>query len=287
MPRRTGRRAPAPSGPSPPRTLPSRCDLAKHTIRRPGSGVRTMPARRGGARIRDGAARQTIRMSAARIYAPLTMGSGSLPAPLRHRTAGAIGMRRRTAETIAVAGAVLALLLARNLWVLRTPVLAEGDYGSNSLRIELAKHFEQLVGHYSRFGFDHPGPAYFYIQAASEWLFHDVVPLTDAPYNAQLLGILVLNSVLLATCAAIIALRTRSRLNALLFLAIVVLVVSAETGGFGAPGFLLAGNWTPHSSVIPFLTFLVAGASVLSGRFESLWIVALTGALLVHGYISF
>jgi hypothetical protein len=196
-------------------------------------------------------------------------------------------MRRRTAATIAVAGLVFGLLVVRNLWVLRTPVFAEGDFGSNSIRIDYAKHFEQLVGHYSRLGFDHPGPAYFYVQAWFEWLFHDVLPLAPEAYNAQLLGILFLNAALIGIGAAIVALRTRSRLNAVLFVGIVIVVVSAESGTVGQPGHLLTSNWPPHASVVPFLVFLVAGASVLSGRFESLWVYVLTSALLVHGLVTF
>ncbi len=52
-------------------------------------------------------------------------------------------VRRRTAETAGASVGILGLLLLRNRWVLTTPVLSESDFGANSIRIELAKHFEQ------------------------------------------------------------------------------------------------------------------------------------------------
>ena len=39
-----------------------------------------------------------------------------------------------------------------------------------------------------------PRPRVLLPAGLSEWLFHDIVPLTDRPYNAQLLGILILNA---------------------------------------------------------------------------------------------
>ena len=66
-----------------------------------------------------------------------------------------------------------------------------------------------------------------------------------------------------------------------------LVVVSVESGGVGQPAFLLANNWMPAAYVVPFLTFLVAGASVLAGRFESLPIYGFVCGLLVHGHVSF
>ena len=35
------------------------------------------------------------------------------------------------------------------------------DYAADSLQIIRAKHFRETVGQYSRYGFHHPGPAFF------------------------------------------------------------------------------------------------------------------------------
>lgn len=60
------------------------------------------------------------------------------------------------------------------------------DLAANSLQIIRAKHFVPVLGHYCRFGFYHPGPAFVYVYAASEALFHDALHLVPTPFNAQL-----------------------------------------------------------------------------------------------------
>src|SRR6185295_9336068 len=56
-----------------------------------------------------------------------------------------------------------------------------GDLAANSLQVIRAKHFELVLGNYSRFGFYHPGPAFFYVYAAGEALFHDVLGIVPTP----------------------------------------------------------------------------------------------------------
>jgi hypothetical protein len=45
-------------------------------------------------------------------------------------------------------------------------VYEDFDAGANSILIQQAMRFTLLIGNYSREGFNHPGPAYMYVQAA-------------------------------------------------------------------------------------------------------------------------
>ena len=54
---------------------------------------------------------------------------------------------------------VLVVLVVRNQEVLFHRQWEEGDFALNSILIDRARHFRLLVGNYSRFEFNHPGPA--------------------------------------------------------------------------------------------------------------------------------
>src|SRR5262245_59830940 len=117
------------------------------------------------------------------------------------------------------------MLVLRNRFLFSTPIHELGDTGANSIIVNQAKHFELLVGNYSRQGFNHPGPAYFYLQAAGEWLFHDVLRLVPTPWNGQVLALYALNAALFATVTLIVARWTGSwTVGAAALLAMVVLL---------------------------------------------------------------
>ncbi len=69
-----------------------------------------------------------------------------------------------------------------------SPIFEVGDFAANALQIEHAKHLSEWLGNYSRFGFHHPGPAFFYVYAIGDLVFRDLLHLVQAPANAYLLG---------------------------------------------------------------------------------------------------
>ncbi|HCT81202.1 MAG TPA: hypothetical protein DGT23_32465, partial [Micromonosporaceae bacterium] len=180
----------------------------------------------------------------------------------------------------AVFTALFGMLVFRNRFVFGTPIHELGDSGANSIIIAQAKHFELLVGNYSRQGFSHPGPAYFYVQALGEWLFHDLLGLVPTPWNGQILAIYALNAALLATVTLIIGRWTESWFTAITCLLAVLALISLEPK-------ILTDAWMPFVYVPSFLLLLVAAASVAAGRSADLWALALAGGLLVHGHASF
>src|SRR5208337_1374894 len=75
-----------------------------------------------------------------------------------------------TQLTIIVGIVFVAVLLALNTDLFRRPIYEWADFAANSIQIQNAKHFRELLGNYSRWGFHHPGPVFFYVFAAGELL---------------------------------------------------------------------------------------------------------------------
>jgi hypothetical protein len=175
---------------------------------------------------------------------------------------------------------LLTLLLVRNHGVFTERVYPRGDSAANAIITEQAKHFDLLVGNYSRIGFSHPGPAFFYWRAAGEWFFHDLLGLVPAPWNGQWLAVLVLNAALAAAALAILRGWSESW-PPVAWCGVVALVFLATHDN------LLSSTWMPYVYVAPFLLFLTAATSVAAGRTAHLWAMALAGGLLVHGHAEF
>ena len=93
-----------------------------------------------------------------------------------------------------VAMALMVVIGGTILWfnqqyVFHTPLYENGDWASDSLFVREAEHGVLLHGHYSRWGFYHPGPALFYTLAAGEALFYHALHFVPTPYNGQLISL--------------------------------------------------------------------------------------------------
>src|SRR4029077_7570527 len=84
------------------------------------------------------------------------------------------------------------------------------DYAADSLQIIKAKHFRETLGQYSRYGFHHPGPAFFYVLGWGEFLFSDATHLVPTPFNGQLIALYGLSAFFFAAAVAIAARRLRA-----------------------------------------------------------------------------
>ncbi len=202
-------------------------------------------------------------------------------------------MKRSTAFLLALA-IVLALVANSADFFFHTPFYETWDSAANALSVDRAKHFAQLYGPYSRWGFYHPGPALFYIQALGEWLFYDLLRLTPAPYNAQ---------TLLYVCVSVgffvAALRVFSRwlaagrerwwfLCAALVVAILHFTAVNRLHSYDpvlGPN-VFFGLWSAHALVLPFLCLLAAGASVAAGEGDDLPLLALADGFLLQTHVA-
>ena len=211
----------------------------------------------------------------------LTAVSGTKAAGPSDATAGPPAGRRRPWWVWAVPFAVLfAMLCVRNRFLFTTRLYEQGDAGANSILIEQAKHFTLLVGNYSRERFNHPGPAYLYVQAFGEYLFQNALHVVPTAWNAHMLSVFVLDSLFVALAVGIAYGWTRSLRGAAACFAVFM--------GFAiAYPPIVNSDWMPYMYVLTYVVFLLAAASVVAGRGQDGWIFALTGWFLIHGHACF
>jgi hypothetical protein len=173
-----------------------------------------------------------------------------------------------------------AVLLIRNAYLFSTKIYENQDFAANTIAVLQAKHFQLLTGNYSKEGFFHPGPAFLYIMAFGEALFHDALHLVPTPWNGQLLAILLLNSALIGATLAIIARHAGS--------VRVVLICLAIALGFAALHPLTVNSaWFPYMYFAPTLLMLVSAASVATGQTFALPLLAFSACLCIHGQAEF
>jgi len=175
---------------------------------------------------------------------------------------------------------VLTVLAVRSRFLFSVRFYENSDAAANSILIEQAKHFTLLVGNYSREGFNHPGPAYMYVQALGEWLFLDLLHLVPTAWNAHVLAVFALNSAFVAMIVGVVYGWTRSLRGAAACLAVVLGCIATEP-------WILSYDWMPWMYVAPYIVFLVAAGSVAVGGSRDIWILTLTGWFLIHGHACF
>ncbi len=175
---------------------------------------------------------------------------------------------------------LLAVLCARSRFLFSQKFYEQGDAGANSILIQQAMHFTLLVGNYSREHFNHPGPAYMYVQAFGQWIFFYGLHLVPTAWNAHLLAVFVLNSAILALAVLIVYGWARSLRAAAACFAVILIFGAVHPSAVNS-------DWMPYLYVPMYCVFLIAAASVAAGHLRDLWIFALTGWFLIHGHACF
>jgi hypothetical protein len=172
------------------------------------------------------------------------------------------------------------LLCVRNRFLFTTRLYEQGDGGANSILIEQAKHFTLLIGNYSREGFNHPGPAYMYVQAFGEYLFQNALHVVPTAWNAHMLSVFALDCIFVSLAVGVVYGWTRSLLGAAACFAVF-------TGFAIAYPPIVNSDWMPYMYVLAYMVFILAAGSVAAGRAQDAWIFALTGWFLIHGHACF
>ncbi len=185
-----------------------------------------------------------------------------------------------TGKFLVLTGAIVALLAAVNArFCFATPFHEQADYAVNALQIDRAKALAELHGNYSRYNFDHPGPAFFYVYALGEAVLFDGLHLTASPHGAHVLAGLALQACFFALALGIAA----SWVRAPLFLPLALLAGAVHFTLAGGP---LLSSWPPDVLVMPVLAFFVSCVAVAGGRSEHLPWAVLSGGFLVHGHVA-
>jgi hypothetical protein len=194
------------------------------------------------------------------------------------------GDSRGSVPRVAVAAVsfvlLLAVLVARNAFLFSNRYYEVSDQGANSILIEQARHFKLLVGNYSRLGFNHPGPAYLYVQAWGEELWYDLLHAVPTPWNGQMLAVYALYTVFVALAVAVVYGWTRSVAAAAACLAAIAAFAAIHP-------VILSSDWMPYLYVLTYVLFILAGASVAAGAGRDAWIFALAGWFLIHGHAAY
>jgi hypothetical protein len=175
---------------------------------------------------------------------------------------------RRLAAALAVLVAVVVVspivVTFANLW--GDTWYPAGDQALIELRTaDVGKAATPLLGPYSRFGWNHPGPLEFYVLA----------PLYRAAGSASM-------GLLLATVGALWVAWRRGRLALVVGLGLVLSLLLRSMGPTD-----LSDPWNPYLTVVPFALFLLLVWAVLDGDLWMLPLVALTGSFLVQTHVGF
>jgi hypothetical protein len=192
------------------------------------------------------------------------------------------GRRRlppRALSWLACFAVIGTVLVARNAYLFTTRIYEDSDFAADSIAVLQAKHFELLTGNYSRLGFYHPGPAFLYVMAWGEWLFHDVMHLVPTPWNGQLLAILLLNAALQATIISVFA-RYGGKVVAVAGVGTVLAFTVLHP-------LTLNSSWMPYVYFSPTLLLLVSAAAVAAGRTTSVPLLCFAAVLCVNGHAEF
>lgn len=180
---------------------------------------------------------------------------------------------------------LLALLVAAVQAVAQREILfvqpwhEQGDYATNAFKIARAGQGREILGNYSRFDFCHPGPAFYYVYALGELVFLRGLHVVPGPYNAHVLAGVLLQSFFFAAALVMAAEWVRRPL-------FLPLALATEAIHFAFAGNAFFDLWPPRVLLMPFLCFLVGGASVAAGRWRDLPLTVLAGCFLVHGHVA-
>lgn len=146
-----------------------------------------------------------------------------------------------------------------------------GDYAGIELATRYVTSGSTLLGPYSRFGFSHPGPLYFYALAP-------VYALWGSTSTGIFAGACAINaSAAMVTVGAVRLATTRAHAIA------VALAVIAWLGAFGDA---CALPWNPLVVVLPMIAYLVLAALVANGAWRALPFAVLAGAFVAETHLS-
>ena len=191
---------------------------------------------------------------------------------------------RVNASLVFTALVFLGFVLAINWEVFRYPQIEWGDVAANALQVENAKHFRELLGNYSRWHFHHPGPFFFYLFAAGEGVFYNLLHIVPAPLNGECLAEIIFSVSCLFGSIYIFAIQTRRAL--FLPLAVLASVLFLYTLESAVPASAVVSLWPPYMGLFSFLLLTVSSASVAAGRWTHLPLMTFSGMVMTHAHVA-
>jgi len=189
---------------------------------------------------------------------------------MREQEIVSIGSTSRivTLGAVALGSTVVVVLLA--VWA--GHITTDADFAVSQVYVELAARGELLLGPYSRFGWHHPGPIFFY----------SVVPfyvLAGHEAAAMYAAALAINLAALTAIGAIVARESGRRLSAAVVFALLIMCWRAEP--------FMASPWNAHVAILPALAAIVIAAAVVAGRSGLLPLLATAASFAAQTHVGF
>jgi hypothetical protein len=180
--------------------------------------------------------------------------------------------------------APFAVVAARYLATSR-PVFLGDDLALVDLHVRDALHWQQDLGPFDRFGWNHPGPAVYYLLSVS-------ARILGSGARSEFVGAIVLN--LLAALGTVWVVRRRAGALAALWCATCLGVLGVVLGSTSpgattlseSPLGALVTPWNPDIVIFPLVLFCVLAAAGASGSTVSLLGAALVGSFAVQTNVS-
>lgn len=187
----------------------------------------------------------------------------------------------RSGRILLVAGVCVVAFAAAQL-ALRSqpPTYSVGDGALLEVYTLHAAHGTLEVGPYSRFGWNHPGPLYFYALAPGYLL-------SGAREDSLLVTVLVINLVALAALLWT-ARRYGGPMLACALIVWLAVFYFRPSGAWGWDfGDLLSSSWNPHVTIVPFGLLVVLAAALGAGHLEVLPAVVLAASFVAQTHVAF
>lgn len=190
------------------------------------------------------------------------------PTPARAPAARAPG---RIVALIAICAALPFALTAIVVLARPDTFALRGDSAVIELAVRNAAEFAQHLGPYSRFGWTHPGPLWFYALVP-------IYVLGGETAASLLASVEFLNAV---CCVLIVLAAARRRVGPAVGAAAAVLIFTLT-----APSAVFAEIWNPYATVLPALLFLVLLARAADGSALFLLGALIVGSFLVQTHLG-
>jgi hypothetical protein len=201
------------------------------------------------------------------VRAPATRA----PTPIRFPT------RRRGVKTFEMRVVILAAAVVVPLVVTIASLIGYDWHPAQDHAVEVLQIRDvggldtPLVGAYSRYGWDHPGPLLFWVLAPFYWAFGA---------TGVLVGVALLNGV--ALVGALIVARRRGGFPLMVVVALTLAVLCHALGAE-----LLIDPWNPWVPVLPFFAFVMLAWSVAGRDWVALpWLVGV-GSFVVQAHVGY
>ena len=180
---------------------------------------------------------------------------------------------------LGIYGLILTCLIGPEGLDLLTPTNPSGDLAADML---LSNRIRDegwlLVGHYSRWGFNHPGPFWFLFNYAMELLLN----WTGLPrFQIWLTGSILIDSILVLFSAIALSHYFLKKFN--FYYAAIAAFIFVHLLRIGD---LASSLWMPYRLVAPYLALLICFLHIQAGNFRYLAFSVLLSMMLIHGYAT-